>query len=55
LTLYVWLGLWGIARSLRRGSARPAALPLAALLSFVALGMLIVPLWDPRRESLSTR
>jgi hypothetical protein len=53
LALYVWLGLWGIARSLttftaRRGAklvaARMVALALAALLSFVSLALIVLPL-----------
>jgi hypothetical protein len=53
LTLYLWLGLWGIARSLMASSAhqgtklvavRMVALALAALLSFVSLALIILPL-----------
>jgi hypothetical protein len=54
LTLYLWLGLWGIARSLmvpseRQGAelvvVRIVALAVAALLSFVSLALIILPLW----------
>jgi hypothetical protein len=53
LALYTWLGLWGIARSVNRAAAlrggkliaaRIAAVPLAALLSFIALALVILPL-----------
>jgi hypothetical protein len=53
LTLYAWLGLWGIsralptlgARSVRSVlAARAAAVALALLLSFVFLALIVVPL-----------
>jgi hypothetical protein len=58
LTLYVWLALSGIWQSLRRAStivARIAAVALAALLSFVFLALIILPLWRPEeRVSIDT-
>jgi hypothetical protein len=64
LTLYLWLGLWGIARSLTTSSARQGAqlvaarmilLALAALLSFVSLALIVMPLWEPEtRVSIHT-
>jgi hypothetical protein len=61
LTLYVWLGLWGIARALpaaagaRVAVTRVVAVALAALLSFAILTSVIVPLARPgRRVSLHT-
>jgi hypothetical protein len=53
LTLYLWLGIWGISRSLLRFAAdgggklvvaRTVSLALAALLSFVSLALIILPL-----------
>ena len=63
LTLYLWFGLWGIARALT-SSAREAQRPivtrvfvlaLAALASFAALALVAVPLLRPlERVSIHT-
>jgi hypothetical protein len=56
LTLYLWLGLWGIARSVPRSSTqRVIALALAALLSFVALAVIILPLSDVLHSASASR
>ena len=58
VTLYLWFGLWGIARALT-SSARPArrrvvklvfVLALAALASFAALALVVVPLLRPLEQ-----
>jgi hypothetical protein len=60
LTVYLWLGLWGIRRALTspsvRGAARTlAVLSVAALLSFLLAALVIVPFWRPaERVSLGT-
>jgi hypothetical protein len=54
LMLYAWLGLWGIARAAVAFSARSGArlaalrtvvLAFAALLSFISLAVIVLPLW----------
>jgi hypothetical protein len=55
LTLYLWLGLWGIARALTgspgeaagRVVTRVLVIVLAALASFAALALIVVPLLRP--------
>jgi hypothetical protein len=61
LALYLWFGLWGIGRALartRNGAERVLAggvvLALAALVSFVSLGLVAVPLVKPL-ERVSVR
>jgi hypothetical protein len=58
LTLYVWLGLSGIWQALRSAPtvmAWIAAVALAALLSFIFLALIILPLWRPEeRVSIDT-
>jgi len=63
LTLYLWFGLWGIARALnssalpatRRVVTRVFVLALAALASFAALALVAVPLLRPlERVSVHT-
>jgi hypothetical protein len=47
LAVYAWLGLWGIGRALRQALHPAVAAALAAAASFVALGLLVRPLWQP--------
>lgn len=47
LTIYAWLGLLGVWRSPR---ARLVVLPVAALVSFAALALAVVPLWRPEKH-----
>jgi hypothetical protein len=63
LTLYLWLGLWGIARALTSSAQQTArrvvtqvfVLALAALASFAALALVVVPLVRPlERVSVQT-
>jgi hypothetical protein len=63
LTLYLWLGLWGIARALMSPARYAAgrivtqlvALALAAFVSFALLALIIVPLARPaERVSIHT-
>ncbi len=60
LALYLWFGLWGIGRALagpRYGRVRSGAVvvALAALVSFVALALVAVPLVEPlERVSVGT-
>jgi hypothetical protein len=47
LSLYVWLGLWGIGCALRGRVNAAVLVAIAAVLSFAALALLVRPLWKP--------
>jgi hypothetical protein len=64
LMLYAWLGLWGIARAVIAFSARSRArqavvrvvtLASAALLSFLSLAVIVLPLWHVLHSTAAPR